>query len=229
MVKRVLVVALFIGLVIGFGIGYVVAPQGVDITELEQRVSDLEGQINGKNNQIATLQSQLSEKDELISEQQSQLTQKDNQIQGLQEQISDLNQSYQELQEDYEKLLNDYKMLNAPVSNFTSVGDLDFTIATHQRIYSYNDPISGNTTIYYHNGTAFKGTFSIYIEQLGGPMGSGWTFYVDGRGEFYKGSPAFLYGPGTYQIGLSVLYDSEGYMIATSNEIGHIYVTVEAK
>ena len=220
---------LFIGIVIGLGIDYVVAPQDVDIAELEQRISDLEGQITDKNDQITTLQAQLSDKDELISEQQSQLTQKDGQVQGLQEQISALNQSYQELQIVYEELLNDYKILNAPISNFTSLGDLDFTIATHQSIYSYKDPISGNVTIYYHNGTAFKGTFLIYINQLGGSMSSGYNTYVDGYGEFYVKSPAFLPGPGIYQIGLALLYDSEGYIIVSGEEIRHIYVTVEAK
>jgi len=63
-----LVVALFIGLVIILGISYVVAPQGADIAELEQRISELEGQINGTNNQITTLQYQLIQKDDQIQE-----------------------------------------------------------------------------------------------------------------------------------------------------------------
>ena len=232
MVKKALVVALFTGLVIGLAIGYAffevmpqegywVSLQGLQdrIAELEQQISDLD---NDRIEQITALLSQLNEKDDQVQELQEQ-------VDDLIAQIANLNQSYQELQADYEDLLNDYNMLNAPISNFTSVGDLDFTIATHQHIYSYKDPFSGNVTIYYHNGTAFKGTFSIAIKQVGGPGGSGWSSEVNGYGDFYVKPPAFLYGPGTYRIGLCTLWDSEGYMIATSNEIGHIYVTVEAK
>ena len=215
--KRIalIVVALLLGVTLGLSLGYSMAPS----TEPLQK-------------QIDDLQNQIAE----IGDLESQLAQKDNQIESLQEQTSDLiiklknlNQSYQRLLESYEQLSDDYKMLNGPMSAFVSAADLDFTITTHQHIYSYKDHVSGNVTIHYDNGTAFKGYFSILIEQVDGPGGSGWRSEVNGYGDFYVKPPAFLYGPGTYRIGLCTLWDSEGYIVATSLEIGHVYVTVEAK
>jgi predicted nuclease with TOPRIM domain len=173
--------------------------------------SHTDSEYNALNSQITSLQTQIGQL----------LTDKTN----LQNQIYSLNQSYQ-------KILDEYKLLNAPASNFVSYSDLDFSITTYQHIYSYKDPVSGNVTIHYHNGTAFRGTFSIFIYYVGGVYGytSGWTFAVNGYGEFYVNPPeSFMHGPGTYQIGFENLYDSEGYVIATHVEIGHIYVTVEAK
>jgi len=207
-----------------------------ELTQAQANISSLQTSLVKAEETIGDLQSQLSQRDEEILGLQNELTQKNNQIGRLQEQISDLiielrnlNQSYQALQAIYEELLNDYRMLNAPVSAFVSAADLDFTITTHQRIYGYKDPVSGNVTIYYNNGTAFKGKFSIYIERIGYGVTSGWTFNVNGYGKFNVNPPAFTWGPGTYRIGLLWLYDSEGYTIATPNEIRHIYVTVEAK
>ena len=64
-----IVVALVIGLVLGYG----VAPQGVDTTELEQQISQLKGQLNtlqsqmeDKNEQIANLRSRIEELEALV-------------------------------------------------------------------------------------------------------------------------------------------------------------------
>ncbi len=89
MVKRIIVVAVFIGLVIGLGIGYAlfkITPQSgywVNLQGLQDRIDDLEEQINDRDIQIATLQSQLAY----------------------------LNQSHQELQADYEELNDNYSAL----------------------------------------------------------------------------------------------------------------------
>jgi len=63
-------VALFIGLVLGYGIPH----QGVDKNELEQEISRLEGELNtlqvqmeDKNGQIANLQAQIEELKALVS------------------------------------------------------------------------------------------------------------------------------------------------------------------
>jgi hypothetical protein len=63
-------VALFIGLVIGYGVSH----QGVDKNELEQQISQLEGeiktlqvQIEDKNEKIANLQAQIEELEALVS------------------------------------------------------------------------------------------------------------------------------------------------------------------
>lgn len=60
--KAVVVIVLVIGLIGGLAVGYNIAPQGVgtDTTALEQRISQLEGQVS-------TLQSQMQEKDSQIS------------------------------------------------------------------------------------------------------------------------------------------------------------------
>jgi hypothetical protein len=63
-------VALFIGLVIGYGVSH----QGVDKKELEQQISQLKGELNilqvqieDKNEQIANLQAQIEELEALVS------------------------------------------------------------------------------------------------------------------------------------------------------------------
>lgn len=64
-----IVVALVIGLVLGYG----AAPQGVDTTEQEQQISQLKGQLNtlqgqmeDNNQQIANLQAQIEELEALV-------------------------------------------------------------------------------------------------------------------------------------------------------------------
>ena len=63
-------VALFIGLVIGYGVSH----HGVDKTELEQQISQLKGELNTlqgqmeeRNKQIANLKSQIEELEALVS------------------------------------------------------------------------------------------------------------------------------------------------------------------
>lgn len=201
-------IGLIIGLVIGLGAGYGVVQAGYGV---------LSNELTQKNDQIQRLQSQIS--DMVI------------QIRSLNQSYQRLLSNYRSLNQSYEKLLNDYRMLNAPASKFSSAGDLDYRITTNQQVYRYTDPVSGNVSIYYRNGTAFRGTFSIYSRHMEtGTTASGWTFSVNGYGSFIVQPPqSFSRGPGTYRIGLIFLYDSAGYMIATSGDIGHIYVTVEAK
>ena len=141
---------------------------------------------------------------------------------------NELEQLYEGLQVDYETLFNDYKLLNSPVSNFTSVGDLDITIATYQEIYSYKDSISGNVTVYYHNGTAFEGAFIIYLRHVDSTATTR-AFNVDGYGEFYVASPlSFIRGPGNYTIGICSLRTTDGYIIESKWRV-FPSVQVEAK
>jgi len=70
---KALVIGLVMGLIIGSGTGYLVAPRGADTTALEQQISELEGQIESlqgqieeKDTQIANLQSQIEELESLI-------------------------------------------------------------------------------------------------------------------------------------------------------------------
>jgi len=200
------------GLVIGLIFGYAIT--GSNTSKLEQQIGQLEEQVKD-------LQNQLTSKDNQNLELQNQLADKETEISDLQSQISILQNQLGELQ-------SQLKLLNAPVSNFTTINDLKITIATHKNVYSYKEPISGNVTVYYLNGTAFKGRFVIYIERLEDGMSTTSDFPVEGYGEFHVKSPAFRYGPGKYRIGISVLYDAEGFIIAHSLDL-FPYVEVEAK
>jgi len=61
-----LVIGVVVGLVTGLALGYGVAPQGVDTTDLEQQIGQLEWQVN-------TLQSQIEDKNEQITNLQSRI------------------------------------------------------------------------------------------------------------------------------------------------------------
>lgn len=68
-----LVIGVVVGLVIGLVLGYGFSPQGVDTTELEQQISQLEWQVNtlqsqmeDKNEQIANLRSRIEELEALV-------------------------------------------------------------------------------------------------------------------------------------------------------------------
>ena len=54
-----IVIGLMVGLVIGSSLGYVIAPKGVDTTELEQHISQLEEQVDNLQNRINDKDTQL--------------------------------------------------------------------------------------------------------------------------------------------------------------------------
>jgi chaperonin cofactor prefoldin len=210
---------MMVSLLVGALGGYVTFQQ--QTAGLLSQVNALQSQISGKDTQIANLQSQIDAKNIQVTSLQSQVS-------SLQSQFTEFNQSYQTLLSDYNELLDDYNLLNAPARNLTSVGDLDFTITTYQHIYNYQDPVSGNVTIYYHNGTAFKGAFSIYLLHVDN-MATTAKFEVDGYGEFFVASPlSFIKGPGNYTIGISSLYTADGYIIESRWQV-FPSVQVEAK
>ena len=212
-------IGFIVGLVIGIILGCAIT--GSNTSKLEQQISQLEEQVKD-------LQNQLTSKDNQILELQNQLTDKETEISNLQNQISILKSQLAEKTKQLDELQSQLKILNAPISNFTTINDLKITITTHKHIYSYKEPISGNVTVYYLNGTAFKGTFVIYIERLERGSLQGMTFPVEGYGEFHVKSPAFMYGPGKYRIGILALYDAEGFVIAHGPDY-FPYVEVEAK
>ena len=174
---------------------------------LAEQVGDYEIELGQKANQILTLEDQigdLSSKYNLLNSTCS----------SLNSTYANLNETYTELQRQYEDLLFHYNLLNEPASNFTTVADLEIEIAVDYSIYYYQDPVAGNVTITYLNGTAFKGTFILYIRHL--PTESMSTtagFAVDGFTAFYLSPPIFLRGPGNYTIGIASLADADGYII----------------
>jgi len=189
-----IVVILFVGIVFGYFL-------------IRTEIRTLQDQVVQRDNQIQTLQAQVNDLNE-------DMTQKDNQIQSLQRQINNLNQSYINLQREYEDLLFHYNLLNKPVSNFTTVNDLNITLALHRTTYYYKDPVSGNVTITYLNGTAFRGAFILYILHLTKEaMSTTAGIAIDGFTEFYLSPPVFQFGPGNYAIGISSLSTADGYII----------------
>jgi hypothetical protein len=117
-----------------------------------------------------------------------------------------------------------------PVSNFTTVKDLNITLCLHRTTYYYKDAVSGDVTITYPNGTAFTGIFVIYVlAQFGG---YGMTTYggcnIDGFTKFYLSPPVFQFGPGNYTIGMSSLSTTDGYIIESRWQV-FPSVQVEAK
>jgi uncharacterized membrane-anchored protein YhcB (DUF1043 family) len=210
--KRIMasiVVILFVGIVFGYFL-------------IQTEIRTLQDQVVQRGNQIQTLQAQVNDLNESMA-------QKDSQIQSLQRQVNNLNQSYIDLQREYEDLLFHYNLLNKPVSNFTTVKDLNISIAIDRTIYYYKDPVSGNVTITYLNGTEFRGAFILYILHLTDEgMSTTAGIAIDGFTEFYLSPPVFQFGPGNYTIGISSLSTADGYIIESRWQV-FPSVQVEAK
>ena len=153
-----------------------------------------------------------------------------NQATDLQNQLDELNQNYQNLIENYDELLADFRLINGPVSKFDTIDDIEIELSVNQTIYSYTDPIFGNLSVYYTNGTAFQGTFFLAIFCDGGGASTAGTFEVNGHGDFIVEPPySFNSGPGSYTIRLGEISNTAGYSVASFNELSGISVTVEAK
>lgn len=211
--KRIMasiVVVLLFGIVLGY---FAIQPE----------IKNLQNQVIQRDNQIQTLQSQVNDLNE-------DMTLKDNQIQSLRQQVNNLNQSYVELLEKYEDLLSHYNLLNGPASNFTTIQDLQITFTTSRTTYYYKDPVSGNATITYLNGTPFEGSFVVGVAQSSGGSRIGWTFYLqNGFAKFDIESPVFSWGPGTYIVKIYYIYTGDGFIVADPNTVGLPEVQVEAK
>jgi len=193
-----------------------------DKTALTSQVNDSQTQLNAKNNQIQTLQNQVYNLSDRIEE-------LDAQLQSKLTQINALNESYTELLREYEDLLFHYNLLNKPVSNFTTVNDLNITLALHRTTYYYKDPVSGNVTITYLNGTAFRGAFILYIRHLTKEVMSTTAWIaIDGFTELHLSPPVFQFGSGNYTIGISSLSNADGYIIESRWQV-FPSVQVEAK
>lgn len=199
-----------------------IALLGVSNFWLFTQVNDLQTQSNAKNNQIQTLQNQVDYLSDRIAELEIEGQSKLNQINAL-------NESYTELQSQYEDLLFHYNLLNGPTSNLTNIQGLQITLTTHRTTYYYKDPVSGNVTMTYLNGTPFEGAFVLYVALIGGGS-SGAQFDIrNGFADFIYGPPAFKWGPGTYSIKIGWIYTIDGFVVVDPNDAGLPEVLVEAK
>jgi hypothetical protein len=118
--------------------------------------------------------------------------------------------------------------IDKPVSNFTTVKDLNVTLCLYRPTYYYKDPVSGDVTITYPNGTAFRGEFILYILHLTNGMSTTAWIAIDGFTKFYLSPPVFRFGPGNYTIGIASLSTADGYIIESRWQV-FPSVQVEAK
>lgn len=75
--SKSLIVGVIIGLVIGVGVGYIVSPNKVDISGLEQQITSLNTLLSSKNNEINAYKIQISDKNAEIQALSYQLYEKD--------------------------------------------------------------------------------------------------------------------------------------------------------
>jgi len=192
------------------------------LNDSQTQLNDSQTQLNAKNNLIQTSQNQINNLSDRIEELEAQLQSKLTQINAL-------NESYTELLREYEDLLFHYNLLNGPASNFTNIQDLQITFTTSRTTYYYKDPVSGNVTITYLNGTAFRGAFILYIRHITDEvMSTTAEIAIDGFTKFYLSPPVFRFGPGNYTIGISSLSTADGYIIESRWRV-FPSVQVEAK
>jgi hypothetical protein len=126
-------------------------------------------------------------------------------------------------------LLFHYNLLNKPVSNFTTVKDLNIKLSVDHTTFYYKDPVTGNVTITYLNGTGFEGSFTLQVQPdfgMGGGVGSN-HILTDGFCEFKLSEPVFIYGPGNYTIYLMSISTTDGYLVGSN--LWNPSVQVEAK
>jgi hypothetical protein len=200
------------------------------ITSLQSDKSALTSQIQTLQNQADSLSNELGQKNSQILTLQNQVDDLSNQTDILNQNYLALNQSYTELQRQYEDLLFHYNLLNKPASNFTTINDLNITLAVDRTTYYYKDPVSGNATIKYLNGTPFEGSFVIGVAKSNGGSRIGWTFYLqNGYADFNIESPVFSWGPGSYIIKIYWIYTIDGFIVADPNTAGLPEVQVEVK
>lgn len=192
------IITLLAGTGVGYGSGYVM---------FQPQVSELKSDVSSLQSEVSTLTTNYNDLNTTYND----LVENYNNLNAT---YNDLLANYNSLDTAYEDLLFHYNLLNGPASNFTTIQDLQIAFTTHRTTYYYKDPISGNVTITYLNGTAFRGAFTLYIRHLTkeGMSTTAWIA-IDGFTEYYLSPPVFLYGPGNYTIGISSLSTADGYII----------------
>jgi len=216
-----------VSLVAGAGLGYSISlPQ---IMTLQSSVSELELETSASTNDynnLNTTYNQLRDSYDSLNATYYELT---SELSTLIADYSYLNESYVELSQQYEDLLFHYNLINGPASNFTTIKDLQITFTTDRTTYYYKDPLSGNVTMAYLNGTLFEGSFDLFVTLIGGGR-SGARFNIrNGFADFTYGPPAFIYGPGTYSVKIGWIFTIDDFVVADPNDAGLPEVLVEAK
>lgn len=215
--KPKLLALVMLPLVVGAGLGYSISlPQ---IMTLQSSVSELESETAALTNDCNNL-----------NETYIQLT---TELSILLADYNYLNESHVELLQQYEALQFRYNLINGPASNSTTFEDLQITLTIHRTTYYHKDPVSGNVTITYLNGTAFNGKFGIRIKPEFGGYDADETdaiYDVNGYGEFVlQRLYSFRYGVGIYTIYLGRIHTVDDYVVAVGDELEGTAVQVEAK
>jgi len=143
------VIMLVLGLVFGLIAGYILAPKG-DTTVLEERITELEGQLSALNDQIeekegviSELQIKLSENDAQVADLKAQITEKDTAISKLQTNLSEKDAMISALQEE----VNELKKLVPPYRR--EIDPADFVDRVDNRYF----PLTPGTTFVYEGKT----------------------------------------------------------------------------
>jgi len=161
-----LVLGLIGGLVGGLAVGYNVAPQGTgtDTTALEQRISQLEGQVSTLESQISSLQSQIQEKDTKIT--------------GLQSQIEELEALVPPLTR------GEWNTITTFTGSTSKTTELFYIPSGTWRInWTYTD----GTLAVFGFFVYPEGETMMFVESLStmGPSQSDTTYVYEGSGNFY--------------------------------------------
>jgi len=138
-----------LGLVFGLIAGYSLAPKG-DTTVLEERITELEGQLSALKNQIeekegviSELQIKLSENDAQVADLEAQIKEKDTTISKLQTNLSEKDAMISTLQEE----VNELKKLVPPYRK--EIDPADFVDRVDNRYF----PLTPGTTFVYEGET----------------------------------------------------------------------------
>ena len=251
--RTYLIVAIILGLVLGFGMNNLItSPQISNLsTQFEEMQSELE-EIQSQYADLSTshtkltqdyesLQGQFDELsatsvtladynelrddyDELMDENQEM----DSQIDQLWDTINSQTEQMNAIKDKYDNLLERYNKIRIPKSVSMIIYNMDVNLTVDKTTHGQLDPIRGTISIYYLNGTKFRGSVEFRIQSDLFGIGKSDFPAVTFRGEEdYSLNNAFVADQGKYHLGLSKIINKKGRTLADLNELKYYTIQVE--
>ena len=251
--RTYLVGAIILGLVLGFGMNNLLtSPQ---ISSLSTRVEEIQttlDEVQNNYDQLSTSHNQLTQDHETLQAEFDELSStsvtledynelrddydalmdenqaKDQEIDQLWDTVNSQNEQLNAVKDKYDNLLERYNKVRIPKSVSMIIYDMDVNLTVDKTTHDQLDPLTGTISIYYLNGTKFRGSVEFRIESDFLPIGKSDFDPVTLRGEEdYSLKNAFFNDQGRYNLGLSKIINKKGRTIADLNELKYYTVLVE--
>ena len=222
-----IVLGVITGIVLGFGgASLIYNPQ---LNSLTQELKQKTGLYDSLYSDYTTLSNQYTALSTASSDLSSAFDLLKVQIDGDTALINKLNSDYKVLLNNYKILYEAVRLVNGPISKFTSFSDLKVNVTSIKSIYNYTESIEGVIQIYHKTGSPFKGTVELSVKASGRNATYGGLYNINGKTSFSITKPIFLWGPGTYILQVNYIKDTNGFIIAGPDETGALTLLLTAK